>query len=105
MISGKGTACGRVAVADAKKAAKNAISYAKRKGVLTDVVDAGEMYLISIATKLEHEDLIKSLRGDIRRRYGVGVPKSKRPAKGFPEMKARVAVIRAKRKAGGSFKL
>ncbi|GMF25941.1 unnamed protein product [Phytophthora lilii] len=50
---------GRVSVADVKKAAKNALSYAKRKGVLTDAVDAGEKYLLSKATKPEHETLIK----------------------------------------------
>ncbi|GMF40141.1 unnamed protein product [Phytophthora lilii] len=37
---------GRVSVADVKKAANNALSYAKRKGVLTDAVDAGEKYLL-----------------------------------------------------------
>ncbi|KAG3119822.1 hypothetical protein PI124_g2210 [Phytophthora idaei] len=41
---------GRVSVADVKKAAKNALSYAKRKGVLTDAVDSGEKYLLSKAT-------------------------------------------------------
>ncbi|EEY64714.1 uncharacterized protein PITG_16149 [Phytophthora infestans T30-4] len=67
---------GRVSVsADVKKAAKNALSYAKRKGVLTYAVDAGETYLLSRATKPEHETLIKSVRGEVRRRYGVGVPK------------------------------
>ncbi|GMF25008.1 unnamed protein product [Phytophthora lilii] len=80
---------GRISVADVKKGAKLALSYAKRKGVLTDAVDAGEKYLLSNATKPEHENLTKSIRGEVKRRYGVGVPK-KKPAKGSPEMKAKM---------------
>ncbi|GMF10682.1 unnamed protein product [Phytophthora lilii] len=52
---------GGISVADVKKGAKRAKSYAKRKGVLTDAVDAGEKYLLSKATKPEHENLIKSI--------------------------------------------
>ncbi|GMF15002.1 unnamed protein product [Phytophthora lilii] len=98
---------GRISVADVNKAAKNALLYAKRKGVLTDAVDAGEKYLLSKATKPELENLIKSVRGEVKRRYGVGVPK-KKPAKGSPEMKAKMAALRAKRKKpmqAGSFRL
>ncbi|ETO61424.1 hypothetical protein F444_20562 [Phytophthora nicotianae P1976] len=97
---------GRISVADVKKAAKNALGYAKRKGILTDAVDAGEKFLLSKATKPEHENLIKSVRGEVKRRYGVGVPK--KPAKGSPEMKAKMAALRAKRKKAmiaGSFRL
>ncbi|KAG2878330.1 hypothetical protein PC119_g26861 [Phytophthora cactorum] len=101
---GKGSTGGRVSVADVKKAAKSALGYAKRKGVLTDGVDAAEKYLLSKATKPEHETLIKSLRGEVRRRYGVGVAKGKRPAKGSQEAKDRMAAVRAKRR-GGSFRL
>ncbi|GMF48335.1 unnamed protein product [Phytophthora fragariaefolia] len=54
---------GRLTVDDVKKGAMRALSYAKRKGILTDVVDSGEKYLLSKATKPEHEHLIKSLRG------------------------------------------
>ncbi|GMF35100.1 unnamed protein product [Phytophthora lilii] len=93
---------GRLSVADVKKAAKNALGYAKRKGVLTDGVDAAEKYLLSKASKPEHETLIKSVRGEVRRRYGVGV------AKGSQEAKDRMAAVRAKRKkpmAAGSFRL
>ncbi|EGZ14615.1 hypothetical protein PHYSODRAFT_510045 [Phytophthora sojae] len=93
---------GRVSIADVKKAAKNVLGYAKRKGVLTDAVDAGEKFLLSKASKPEHETLIKSVRGEVKRRYGVGV--SKKPAKGSPEMKAKMAALRAKRR-GGSFRL
>ncbi|EGZ13475.1 hypothetical protein PHYSODRAFT_514816, partial [Phytophthora sojae] len=95
---------GRVSMADVKKAAKNALAYTKRKGVITDAVDAGKKFLLSKATKPEHEDLIRSVRKEVRRRYGVGVAK-KRPAKGSPEMKAKMAALRARRKTGGSFTL
>ncbi|EEY68550.1 uncharacterized protein PITG_05034 [Phytophthora infestans T30-4] len=97
---------GRISVADVKKAAKNALGHAKRKGILTDAIDAGEKFLLSKATKPEHENLIKSVRGEVKRRYGVGVPK--KPAKGSPEMKAQMAALRAKRKKAmiaGSFRL
>ncbi|KAG3026878.1 hypothetical protein PC121_g6706 [Phytophthora cactorum] len=96
--------CGRVSVADVKKATKNALAYAKRKGFLTDAVDSGEKYLLSKASKPEHENLIKSVRGEIKRRYSVGTPKSKRPAKGSQEAKDRMAAVPAKRR-GGSFRL
>ncbi|GMF57614.1 unnamed protein product [Phytophthora fragariaefolia] len=98
---------GRLTMDDVKKGAKRALSYAKRKGILTDAVDAGEKFLLSKATKPEHEDLIRSVRKEVRRRYGVGVAK-KRPAKGSPEMKERMAKLRAMRKkgkSGGSFTL
>ncbi|GMF39942.1 unnamed protein product [Phytophthora lilii] len=97
---------GRILVADVKKGAKRAISYAKRKGVLTDRSMRGEVSTIK-AIKPEHENLIKSIRGEVKRRYGVGVPK-KKPAKGSPEMKAKMAALRAKRKKPtqtGSFRL
>jgi hypothetical protein len=114
---------GRLTMTDVKKGAKRALSYAKRKGVLTDVVDSGEKYLLSKATKPEHEDLIKSIRGEVRRRYGVGVergpdvgrvlrphqsvakPKGKKFAKGSQAAKDHMAKIRAMRKSGGSFRL
>ncbi|KAG2988949.1 hypothetical protein PC116_g25514 [Phytophthora cactorum] len=94
---------------DVKKAAKHALTYSKRKGIITDAVVAGKKYLLSKATKPEHEDLIKSLRGEVRRRYGVGIAKKgKRYAKGSPEMKEHMAKLRAMRKKGsqgGSFRL
>ncbi|KAG3093722.1 hypothetical protein PI124_g16422 [Phytophthora idaei] len=99
---------GRITVADVKKGAKRALSYAKRKGVLTGAVDAGEKFLLSKATKPEHEDLTKSIRGEVKRRYGVGVAKCKRLAKGTQEAKDRMAAVRAKRKkpmVAGSFRL
>ncbi|GMF23210.1 unnamed protein product [Phytophthora lilii] len=42
---------GRLTMTEVKKGAKRALSYAKRKGVLTDAVDAGEKFLLSKATK------------------------------------------------------
>ncbi|RAW26451.1 hypothetical protein PC110_g17147 [Phytophthora cactorum] len=99
---------GRLTISDVKKGAKRALSYAKRRGVLTDAVDSGEKYLLSKASKPEHEDLIKSIRGEVRRRYGVGVSNGKRSVKGTPEMKAKMAALRAKRKkpmVAGSFRL
>ncbi|GMF34649.1 unnamed protein product [Phytophthora lilii] len=90
---------GRVSVADVKKATKSALGYAKKKGVLTDGVDAAERYLLSKATKPEHETLIKSVRGEVRRRYGVGVskPRCKKFAKGSQEAKDHMAKIQAMR--------
>ncbi|KAG3239746.1 hypothetical protein PI124_g15327 [Phytophthora idaei] len=97
---------GRLTMTDVKKGAKRALSYAKRKGVLTDAVDAGEKFLLSKATKPEHESLIKSIRGEVRRQYGVGVAKKGRKfAKGSQEAKDHMAEIRAMRKKGGSFRL
>ncbi|RAW23499.1 hypothetical protein PC110_g20068 [Phytophthora cactorum] len=101
---GKGPNGGCVYVAEVKKAAKSALVYAKFKGIITDGLDAAEKYLLSKATKPEHETPIKSVRGEVRRRYGVGVAKSKRPAKGSQEANDRMAAVRAKRK-GGSFRL
>ncbi|KAL8003349.1 hypothetical protein Plhal703r1_c13g0067761 [Plasmopara halstedii] len=76
---------GRLTMTDVKKGAKRALSYAKRKGILTDVVDSGEKYLLFKATRPEHEDLIKSIRGEVRRRYSVGVAKPK--AMIYPHMR------------------
>ena len=58
-------------MSDINKGAKRALAYTKRKGILTDAVDAGERFLLSKATNPQHEVLIKSLRGEVRRRYGV----------------------------------
>jgi len=101
---------GRLTMTDVKKGAKRALSYAKRRGILTDVVDSGEKFLLSKATKPEHENLIKSIRGEVRRRYGVGVTKQKgkKFAKGSQEAKNHMAKIRAMRKkpmVAGSFRL
>ncbi|ETI37103.1 hypothetical protein F443_16880 [Phytophthora nicotianae P1569] len=60
---------------------------------------SGEKFILSKASKPEHETL---MQGEVKRRYGVGV--SKKPAKGSPEMKAKMADLRAKRREG-SFRL
>ncbi|GMF55389.1 unnamed protein product [Phytophthora fragariaefolia] len=44
---------GRVTMDEVKRGEKRALSYAQRKGILTDVVDFGEKYLLSKATKPE----------------------------------------------------
>ncbi|KAG2789515.1 hypothetical protein PC129_g14359 [Phytophthora cactorum] len=98
---------GRLTMADVKKGAKRALAYTKRKRIFTDAVDAGEKFLLSKTTKPEHGDLIKSLRGEVRRRYGVGIvkPKFKRFAKGFQEAMDHMVKIRDMKKSGGSFRM
>ena len=100
---------GRLTMADVKKSAKRALAYSKRKGILTDVVDAGEKFLLSKATKPEHGDLIRTMRGEVRHRYGVGVvvpkPKAKRFAKGSQEARDHMAKLRSMKKCGGSFRM
>ncbi|ETO85916.1 hypothetical protein F444_00497 [Phytophthora nicotianae P1976] len=49
---------GRIFVADVKKAAKSALRYAKRKGVLTDAVNVGENYLLSKQRNLNMKRLL-----------------------------------------------
>ncbi|KAE8895602.1 hypothetical protein PF003_g20015 [Phytophthora fragariae] len=90
-----------------KQAAKNALAYAKRKGLITDAVDAGERFLHTKAIKPEHHDLIATVREGVRVRFGVGVASKRKGkfAKGSPEMKAKMAALRARRKSGGSFTL
>ncbi|GMF31475.1 unnamed protein product [Phytophthora fragariaefolia] len=41
---------GRISVDDVKKAAKSALGYAPGRGIIIDVVDAGDQYLLSKAT-------------------------------------------------------
>ncbi|GMF27798.1 unnamed protein product [Phytophthora lilii] len=97
---------GRLTLADVKSAGTKALSYAKRKGMLTDAADLIEEKLIEMATKPEHVDMLKYLRKGVKNRFGVGVPtQKKRLVKGSAEAKARMAELRAKRKTGGSFRL
>ncbi|ETM42122.1 hypothetical protein L914_12175, partial [Phytophthora nicotianae] len=51
---------GRLTLKDVRQGASRACTYAKKRGIVTDVVDAGEKYLLSKATKPEHEDMIRS---------------------------------------------
>ncbi|ETK75781.1 hypothetical protein L915_17653 [Phytophthora nicotianae] len=64
---------GRLTLKDVRQGASRACTYAKKRRIVTDVVDAGEKYLLSKATKPEHEDMIRSVRRGIRGRYGVGL--------------------------------
>ncbi|KAG6621425.1 uncharacterized protein IUM83_11173 [Phytophthora cinnamomi] len=99
---------GRISFADVKRHAGNALRYAKTKGIITDVIDEGERFLHTKATKPEHHELISSVRKGIKHRFGVGVAAPKRKAKfakGSPEAKAHMARLRSMRKDkhGGSF--
>ncbi|GMF13047.1 unnamed protein product [Phytophthora lilii] len=64
---------GRLSMADVKSGAKKAYAYAKRKGVVSDIIDEGEKFLLSKSDKPEHQDMIRSVRKGIRRKYGVGM--------------------------------
>eukprot|EP00644_Phytophthora_capsici_P015310 jgi/Phyca11/113293/e_gw1.24.438.1 len=107
-LTGVGVQGGRISLADVKRTAKSALSYAKRKGVITDALDEGERYLLTKATKPEHETMIKSVRTGIKQKYGVGIAKSPKFVKGSPEAKAHMAKLRAMKKKplqGASFRL
>ncbi|GMF14858.1 unnamed protein product [Phytophthora lilii] len=64
---------GRLSMADVKSDAKRAFAYAKKRGIITDVIDEGEKFLMSKSDKPEHQDMIRSVRKGIRRKYGVGM--------------------------------
>ncbi|RLN92922.1 hypothetical protein BBJ28_00025461, partial [Nothophytophthora sp. Chile5] len=101
---------GKISVAGVAKGAKQALRYAKQKGIITDLVDLAERKLIDRAAKPEHVDLIKTVRGGVRAKYGVGVSgKKSRLAKGSPEAKAHMTRLRGMRKIkprkGGSFRM
>lgn len=66
---------GRLTMSDVKKATKAGYAYAKKKGIITDGLDAGERFLISKATKPEHTEMIHAVRGHIRKKYGIGMRK------------------------------
>ncbi|GMF30386.1 unnamed protein product [Phytophthora lilii] len=57
---------GKITLADVKTAGTKALSYAKRKGLLTDAVDLVEQKLIEKATKPEHVDMIKTVRRSVK---------------------------------------
>lgn len=69
---------GRLTMSDIKKHAHAAYGYAKKKGIVSDVIDQGEKYLISKGSKPEHTEMIKAVRGHIRTKYGVGMTKKGR---------------------------
>lgn len=98
---------GKLTFADVKTAGTKALSYAKRRGLLTDAVDLVEQKLIEKATNPEHVEMIKDVRRRVKGRFGVGIatPQKKKLVKGSDQAKAHMAALRAKRKTGGSFRL
>jgi hypothetical protein len=64
---------GRLSVADVKVGAKKAFAYAKRKGIVSDVIDQGEKFLLSKSDRPDHQEMIRGVRKGIRRKYGVGM--------------------------------
>jgi len=64
---------GRITMKDVKSGAKKAFNYAKKKGIVSDVIDQGETFLLSKSDKPEHHEMIRSVRRGIRKKYGVGM--------------------------------
>lgn len=64
---------GRLSVADVKQGAKKAFAYAKRKGIVSDVIDQGEKFLLSKSDRPDHQEMIRGVRRGIRKKYGVGM--------------------------------
>lgn len=64
---------GRLSMADVKHGAKRAFSYAKKRGIITDVIDEGEKFLLSKSDRPDHQEMIRGVRRGIRRKYGVGM--------------------------------
>ncbi|ETO79349.1 hypothetical protein F444_05927, partial [Phytophthora nicotianae P1976] len=69
---------GRITMVDVKRHAGNTLHYAKERGILTDIADAGERYLVSKSNKKEHHDMIHQVRKTIKSRYGIGVSKPRK---------------------------
>jgi hypothetical protein len=67
---------GRLSVADIKHGAKKAFTYAKKRGIITDVIDEGEKFLLSKSDRPDHQEMIRGVRRGIRRKYGVGIAPS-----------------------------
>jgi hypothetical protein len=64
---------GRLTMSDIKHGAKKAFTYAKRRGIITDVIDEGEKFLLSKSDRPDHQEMIRGVRKGIRRKYGVGI--------------------------------
>jgi hypothetical protein len=64
---------GRLTIKDVRKGASKAYGYAKKKGIVSDVVDVGEKYLLSKSENPQHHEMIRSVRKGIRGRFGVGL--------------------------------
>lgn len=69
------------------------------KPVISRVADAA---IPAVATAFGQPELAAPARGALKSLTGVGVGKAK---KGSPEMAAKMAALRAKRKTGGSFRM
>ncbi|KAE8988980.1 hypothetical protein PR001_g21889 [Phytophthora rubi] len=82
-LTGVGVDGGKIRVADVAHQAKQALRYASKKGVLTDLVDLAEKNLKEKATKPEHVDLISTLRTSVKDKYGVGVAPASVPVTGL----------------------
>jgi hypothetical protein len=94
---------GRISLAEVKKRGKQALKYMKDKGIITDIVNKGEDYLLSKAENDSQRELIKYTRKGIKNKFGVGMA-----IKGTSQAKERMSLVRAaktKKKAGGSFML
>jgi hypothetical protein len=65
-----------LSVADIKHGAKKAFTYAKKRGIITDVIDVGEKFLLSKSDRPDHQEMIRGVRKGIRRKYGVGIAPS-----------------------------
>ncbi|GMF65801.1 unnamed protein product [Phytophthora lilii] len=62
---------GKLTIKDIRKGASRVYGYAKKKGIVTDVVDAGEKYLLSKSENPQHHEMIRSVCKGIRGRFGV----------------------------------
>ncbi|ETL33196.1 hypothetical protein L916_14294 [Phytophthora nicotianae] len=69
---------GRISIADVRRHDGNALRYAKERGILTDIADAGERYLVGKSNNKEHHDMIHQVRKTIKSRYGIGVSKPRK---------------------------
>jgi len=67
---------GRLTMSDIKHGAKKAFAYAKKRGIITDVIDEGEKFLLSKSDRPDHQEMIRGVRRGIRRKYGVGIAPS-----------------------------
>ncbi|GMF65233.1 unnamed protein product [Phytophthora lilii] len=52
---------GRLTMADVREGAKKAFAYAKKRGVVSDIIDEGEKFLLSKSDRPEHQDMIRSI--------------------------------------------
>ncbi|KAE8979757.1 hypothetical protein PR003_g25204 [Phytophthora rubi] len=72
-LTGVGMDGGRLSAADIKHGARSAFNYAKKKGIISDVIDQGDKFLITKSDRPEHHEMIRGRRRGIRKKYGVGM--------------------------------